>query len=113
MPLIWHVLLNHVDFAVRINFEFGCALDNCGNFNHLHKSSMAVKSLNNKFICKTVFKIRMVMSDISKHMFFRMLTSILELKTVLTFFTEFGIKPGWPMVVLLTEAVWDTTIFRL
>ena len=56
----------------------------------------------------------MVMSDISKHMFFRMLTSILELKTnVLTFFTEFGINPRWPMVVLLTETVWDTTIVRL
>ena len=67
LPLIWHVLLNHVDFAVRINFEFGCALDNCGNFNHLHKSSMAAKNLNNQVIFKTAFKIRMMMSDISKH----------------------------------------------
>ena len=75
---------------------------------------MAAKNLDNQVIYKTVFKIRMMLSDISKHMFFRMLTSILELKNkCFDIFTEFGINPRWPMVVLLTEAVWDTIIFRL
>ena len=105
---------DHVEFVFRINFEFGFALDNCGNFNNFHNSKMAAKNFDTQIIYKSVFKIRMMMSDISKHMFFRMQTSILELKNkCFDIFSEFGINPRWPMVVLLTEEVRDTTRFRL